>query len=654
MRLPQVLFLCLITVCRCGAGEVSSLRHTDPKYTGFDVLKFEPGTLLDAGKDIPYQFGLESYTGDWVDGKAEGFGVVAGKLIIPQTENMTYQQLHSADEATRGMAAMLVDRVRQDAVLMKQDPDAAVREYLGQEVFGFTFRGNFSSGVASGEGEIETARRRLKAVFHRWLPEGFATHYFEELPVLSEMFSKGRPADGPVVINLYPAGVKTPSRIFVGSKAADKVSGDWFSRLWRVEAPDGSYTITGMDNSSTISYKDGWTNVSEYSDAWLGEPAGLDINRRRGRVMDSVDPSDHMYLQTPARCTAIDPEGWSFGYHMTGSPPFDLRHAPPYTCSDKHGRSGVVSFPKEDCPQCTVTIEELKWGSKLGRELEHIAKDIKKVILFPINETGEAATNTLCDVVHKEPGKNCNVSASVGTTYGIPDGAAEKKQRAQEDLQKFLLARERLEVMVAGMPEHQEYGSLVSVYGKLGMSGAGPDARLSMLAIREIEATLASGFEEDIKNRRIASMGDYAVGLFQKYMPFIEFGAAGKEAVTLSDQLITARLYAANLEEKETNEFRKLQLMNLSRQLTNLSLQSGPRFFGITGDLVGIYADMVFPDIPDFPSKKQVGLVKGLSLKDPKDFFSRYRELKTGNEFVRAAIYQKFDDLKLPRPVLPD
>jgi hypothetical protein len=517
--------VCLIANVSMSA-EIDAIGHPDKNYTGLAEIQYPSVTTLSLAAAPGLKIVVNNYKGRWKEGLAEGYGELSGLYVIPQTENPLSQQLQSTDPGIRGQAIAAIERVRVDAVFVKQDPDEAVRRVLGEKVIRVTYSGEFKNGVAMGYGELASESRELKGTFYKWLPEGLVTHYMGDFPIITETYSNGVPSDGPVLINQYPPGVPEASRRFVGAKFNGKLSGDWYEMQWRIENQD--YSTVGMGDTTQTIFKDKSRSKCKYDASLVEAGTTSELDRLRGDAeMHLLQKSDPMYIRTPKSCSLVNPTGWVFNFSLVGAGPLDTKPAPPYSCSDPEGREGVFSISEKGEAICkvtsTVTVTTYDWRSKIWREVERVGRGVKKIILWPIEKVGKATTDTLCDVAQKEPGKDCNVSITTGKTFEIPDNKEAQQQRAQADLGRFLAAREKL--FAANSPDSVkgQWEPAAKALDKCAVGCVGPARAFSMLTIQEIQSLMATGFEDDIKRYRLASFTGKNGSIFDIFKPYYPF-----------------------------------------------------------------------------------------------------------------------------------
>ncbi|WP_439125917.1 MAG: hypothetical protein ACNJA3_28835 (plasmid) [Pseudomonas rhizophila] len=511
------------------AAPIDGIEHADPTFAGLDEVSYARDTQLSVEGLWDGKIVLNSFKGSFKNGRAEGYGELMGVIEFSQSSNPLYRDLQSLDPMIKGQASAIVERIRVNAKFLGEDEDAAVREALGTRLVPLTYRGEFVSGVASGQGELISAERRLTGTFYKWLPEGMVVHHAGGLPVLAESFAKGRPTDGPILLNQYPFGIAEASRRFVGRRDAGHVTGTWYALPWTLTTQEFTKSGHGqevrMTDASGTHYDCIYPPVEAYRD--------IDqlLNAARGDVIGAAQSADKTFIRPPSSCRSTTVHGWVYTYDVKGAGLLDAQPAPPYGCKSPAGISGEVSLVGDGqflctLPATTTTVKEYRWGNKIGRALEKAVRDVRDlvvvVIVDPIDAVGREASKAVCDVVHKEPGVNCHVHGSVEKTYDLPGSNEDRNNRRKEDLDRFLVDREiLLKDSSAALKDQGEAAAYKMDECARSCEGAVQD--FSMESLNEIQSILTSGFEQDLKQRRIASYtgkgGDF-FALFAGDFPF--------------------------------------------------------------------------------------------------------------------------------------
>lgn len=511
------------------AAPIDGIEHADPTFAGLDEVSYASDTQLSVEGLWDGKIVLKSFKGSFKNGRAEGYGELRGEIEFSQSSNHLYRDLQSLDPMIKGQALAVVERIPVGAQFVEQDGDAAVREALGTRLVPLTYRGEFVAGVASGQGELISAERRLTGTFYKWLPEGMVVHHAGGLPVLAESFAKGRPTDGPVLLNQYPFGIAEASRRFVGRRDAGHVTGTWYALPWALTTQDFTKSGHGqevrMTDASGTHYDCTYPPVESYRD--------IDqlLNAVRGDVIGAAQSADKTFIRPPSSCRSTTVQGWVYTYDVKGAGFLDAQPAPPYGCKSPAGISGTVSLPGDGqflctLPGTTTTVKEYRWGNKIGRALEKAARDVRhlmvEVIVDPIDTAGKEGSKIACDVVHKEPGVNCHVYGSVEKTYDLPGSDEDRNNRSKEELDSFLAAREIL-FKDSGAALKDQGEAAVDKIDQCARDCEGAARDFSMASLSEIQSILTYGFEQDLKQRRIASYtgkgGDF-FALFGGDFPF--------------------------------------------------------------------------------------------------------------------------------------
>jgi hypothetical protein len=629
------------------AGDVERIQHPEAGYTGAARVDFPAGTRLRVDK-LPYEVLLESYEGEWRNGVASGKGALKGRALpLPALASPPVEPNAAAAES--GQASAIVDRVKGNAALIANNPSAKLLGLAPAPGTAVVFRGAFEDGMASGPGEIEAAHRRFQGQFLRWLPEGLAIHFSEQMPVLAETFRGGVPGDGPVVINQYPAGITSPSRTFVGVVSGGKVSGDWFESAWSTKAPDYDRFVIG--EKSRVVNADGRRADCTYDAAWLKEPAATDLALIRGDLQTrQLAVTDPMYLRNPVRCTATEPNGWTYTFGVTGSSPLDQKHVPPYSCADAAGHAGTLTVGKEDAFQCSVSFvtvtTKYRWGSKVGRALEEAARDVRDAILNPIEKVGKNVIEEhICGVAQKTPGKDCHISISGGVSFGIPDTKAKKDARAKEDLDRFMAARKKL--LEGDQTLMPFWRSAALAYEACAQSCDGPGQAYSRLSITQMAQVLSSGFNEDVKQRQIASLGERFWDSLDKFMPWLEVGATWRVTGQITSELEAAKAYGEVLKESKNENQRLAGGIFFDYARTLLVTHGVHSILLATSDTAALSKEFLLHAIPGTTLIQQATLINAFGVKQL-EFFDSYRQIESSRQLVRKLIDQKLKQLRLP------
>jgi len=635
----------------CWAKDVATIDHVDKGFTGIDELQFPVDTALKVAGGPKMQINLLGYKGEFKNGRADGVGYLTGQYVIPATDNLLYMQLQSTDPTIRDFALLLIDRLRGNAQFLGQDPDAIEREVLGQKAIQIAYRGEFREGMATGSGELSSeATGKLKGVFYKWLPEGLVTRVYQDREVLSETFLHGAPADGPVQIKQYPAGLLDPSRIFVGSVKAGKLSGDWYEFLWGEQTEE--FTTATIGNARKVVFANGTTSACLYDASSQLGPSALNLDRIRGGVENPpVNDADVAYARGHAACTMTTSDGWVFMYGYSQTGPFTGNQVPPYACTDPQGHSGTLSFDVMDLPECHVTFTKytLRWGSKLGREMERVAHQVRDAIVNPLTKAGDSTFDVLCDVAQKKRGKNCDAAVSYGHTFEIHDESAQQKQRASEDLSRYMDAKKKLTDEPVWDASKVQWESAFLIYDACAKSCVGPSRTYAMLSIEEIQKILQSGFDDDTKRYQLASMFDGIWQFLGVAVPATETVAASYSGADVINRIRDAQSYVFSLNPKD--ETQKLRTQALLDSLISLNQVWGAKVgLGLTSEWASLVPTIAFQLIPGLSAENQLAIAIGFGIGHPTEWFKTHREFKTADELVRALIEQKFKEYKVPPP----
>ncbi|MCS0630323.1 hypothetical protein NX786_13350 [Telluria mixta] len=628
------------------AIEVDQVANPTRSLSGYQSLVFAPDTSLRALNNAAVKISLKQYRGEWENGKASGFGTLDGYFVIKSSANEINAQLMSRDLAVRAMAETVVERVRTDAALLKIDPDQAVSNFLGDQRVQFRFIGNFVNGRANGPGRIETATRTLKGNFHDWKLDGLVTHLYGSSLVLLEMFSNGSPTNGPILINQYSGNTNFPTRTFVGVAKDGALKGDWFNSrvMWR----GTTWSSSLMDGTILTVYDNG-----DRSECTYAAPPVSTTNLSKIRGLSEygiLGYSDETYQQSIIECKYSE-NGWTFRHSVSQTGPFAWKHKSPYYCWDPQRRSGVVTITKDDELSCTVTSTEMtyQWGKKIGLKLEHLAHEVRNIILTPIDAVGKAVATTICDVAQKEPGKDCNVSISYGQTFDVPDTEASRKLRAAADLEKFLQARQALQEKLSNDPNKTEWNTSANIFLGCAKSCAEPAQNFSMLAVQEINAILTSGFEEDIKRRRLASLSDTAWSIFSMFKPAIDAGASAYSYLNMQSDLFNAKVYLESLEPSPTMTATNIEGVRNELNILYFKYQT-PAAMELASQFLYLLQDAAIQGLPGLPVKNQIALAIAFGISNPTQFFEKYKDFKSKEELVDKLIEIKFAKWKIPPP----
>lgn len=628
----------LISWGTAAGADLQRIEHPQAGFSGQARIQFPPETVLRV-EGLPTDIYVDSYEGEWEKGLARGQGILKARYLPPSAAPP-----RPGDLAAEGTARALADRDRANAALNARI-GGSVPATPAQGI-AVVYRGAFDDGMASGPGEVETAQRRLRGQFARWLPEGFVLHFAGKLPVLGETFSRGMPADGPVLINQYPAGVPAPSRTFVGTAKGGKVSGDWFEIAW-VSKGDGYERIVSGERSRVV-YSNGRRTDCSYDTSWLRQLAATDLPALRGDIESRAPAaSDPMYLRNPNRCTVTEPSGWAYGFGLTGTGPFDQKHVPPYTCSDAQGRSGAMTIGADDIPQCSVSYVETKyrWATKIGKALEEAARDARDAVINPLTKVGGGATVHLCAIAQKTPGENCHVNGSVGITLDVPDSQLKKEQRGKEELDRFLAVRKKL--LEGGGTAQPFWRSAALLYDACAQSCIGPAQSWSRLSISQMDTILSSSFAEDAKRRQVASLGERLWSVLERYLPGVEAGAAVYSAGRLSNQLFDAKMHALALQNSGSSE-EKLRAMMFHSYVRDLYFRHGATsMLAATSETLSLSKEFLLHAIPGVTLKEQITLIHAFGV-NQLEFFSAYQQTETARQLVQGLIDAKLKELRLP------
>lgn len=528
--IKQVWFLIVGAFLAASASQAASIdgiEHADRTFSGLDEVSYGSDTQLRVEGLRGGKIFLKSYKGSFKNGRSDGYGELMGAIEFSQSSNPLYRDLQSLDPMVKGQASALVERIRVNAQFLGQDGDAAVQEALGTRLVPLTYRGEFLSGVASGQGELISAERRLTGTFYKWLPEGMVVHHVGGLPVLAESFVNGRPADGPILLNQYPFGIAEASRRFVGRRDGGRTTGTWYVVPWAFTTPD--FTRSGLGQSVRMTDESGTRYDCTYPLAEAYRDIDQLLEAVRGDVNGAAQSADLTFSRQPTSCRSTTVQGWVFTYDVKGTGFFDAQPAPPYGCTSPAGISGSVSLLADGqylCTLPTTTVKEYRWGNKIGRALEKAARDVRhlivEAIVDPITAAGDEAVKVGCGVVQKEPGVTCHFYGSVEKTYDFPGSEEDRNNRRKEVLDRFLAAREILfKDSGAALKNQGEAAAFQMDQCARGCEGAVQD--FSMVSLSEVQSILTSGFEQDLKQRRIASYtgkgGDF-FDLFGAGFPF--------------------------------------------------------------------------------------------------------------------------------------
>lgn len=360
-------------------------RIEDPaKGDSVGILTFAAGTTL---ADVPGE--VSSYEGEWKNGLAHGDGLL---------------------------------RFRTPEAFLSEGTRPQISYYLGK----------FADGRPAGGDLVQPAgSRQLR----------FSGVYGEGQIVVSvdgqEIVVATPLADGKVIVRMmqYPnSGSRMPSRIFFGESIDGVPHGEWVDVPWyeeeagEVRAGYGPYFEGSKPNGATISCK---------HEPRRPDPPTLlqDLTGSRGSWVQALAGLDVQYA-APATCVVKNPEGWTFNAvtdHSSIVP--TLRYV---SCANPAGRAGTLSGQT-----CTYQNRRRNYDvfTNIGREFKRF---VDRRVLGTIDRGGASMEKALCRATGTEPGRNCNVSMSVGVSWPVGEpGASNAPAPDDEARQRFAAAANR-------------------------------------------------------------------------------------------------------------------------------------------------------------------------------------------------------------------
>lgn len=582
---------------------------TDPNQ--FHDLGYAEGTFLNiGGKDIE----IKRFEGHFKDRKADGFG------------RLSFGALASGDHA-----------------------------YLP------FYYGGFKNGLPNGYGELSNYGNHslIKGNFLDGLPDGVSEIFFEDRLVFRINLKNGIPTDGPVQIFHYPDTGSMPSSTFIGTINGSTISGDWSPLPWT--APTDLGQIIAFNDKSNYRHEDG-TRIDCVVESYEPDKS-IDIKSiswnmpYKGRVYDPQWSGKGIEA-----CTLTAINGWTYGYRTDR---WKMK-VDPISCSNPSGVPGSFSFAPDKSGSCEVIVTGTKknnnFFAKIWREIERTPNNVKQGIIHPITELGEEWDKFICSIAGKEPGKNCGSNMSIGISFDLPSN---HNVSIDETATKNLDRADAVKNAIGRIAANTEQGPVsewaqvaAQIYELCAEKCQSDDRReYSLQRILQIETELKSGFDADLRYRRIASFDPELIETLDRVSQYIPVASNLYRAWRGSQHLDRLKEAKEAIENLPAVEFASKEAWERQKAIVDLNriglatIYSGEVLPGMIGAWQSSFEAM-FPSIPNLPAKTQYSILMGLGL-NVQEFLKAHKETITADSWIEAVISEKLKPLgaKIPKKI---
>lgn len=605
------------------AEQIARIEAPTAGTNGPTKIDFPPETTLDDFGPLP----MMSFEGTWVDGVAQGDGLV--KFV--DTPSMPVQ----------GTVA-----------------PGGPNYYIG----------NFEKGVPRGEGRLvqTTPPDYMGPVEpHTQTIEG--PYSGQQVTMLADdqrvaVYTKLETEPAALVLLMqYPSfDAPFPSRVYYGRADAAGVNGKWVNVPWNKQMPDG-VVVAGFGPTIEAFFPGGGSQLCTAS-----PPPGEDA-LMLWQLMGQSFPGDQRkaaldpHLSPPsADCVTTSSDGWTWHFSVdnTKNPPaLNYRECRLPSGSQGRLRNGGRSCEEKESRQFDVF-------TNIGREFRRF---IDRDIVGNIDKAGAGFERTMCRATGTEEGVNCNIGIQIGASWPVGDGPAPGlPANEQAARQAYLAAAKRANALTDAMVSRGEVGEAAALTAGLNAICSSLCAEQSQRSysaslLSELEAVAPQPLTDD-NVRIIARVNRETASLMTRGL-VLAVVAGGVGAIAFRDYANSIgrmdRIQTAmNLVNESAVSAMNLQHLNRSRyaiaSLVALQTAEANRaaLEGVRIIFAPIMASLkVLSGIPE--SRRAVlmaAIQMGRTSDQVKAFVDKYKDLKTEEELQEAIIKETLIPLGIAWP----
>lgn len=624
-RIILVLAL-LSSISSVVAIEINVIKNADQNMSGVGKFQFPSDTTF---QSLPFG-ALSSYEGEWKQGYADG----EGKLIFSFLGQVGYGYYSSPSDSQ------------------------------------LYFLGSFKNGSPSGNGKIVYSNNLVtqEIIGHFTsngeTPQTSIYRVGNQEKVVFTSLGKNRDVNLIRAMQYASYNAVLPSRMFFGERDKNgSISGEWIDLPWYEErATDNLIVGFGKDTEENIKgdiincafdARPIWANpeMDKYTMPQIGGVGSY--------LFPRSDLLDKQYLLN-SKCEEKTKTGWSFVFKIDRSHGifWNVKYE---SCITPSGKVGAL---KEN--YCYEHKKKKKKHDVFTNLAQEAKRFVDRRVIGNIDKVGGAIEKSMCRATGTEPGKNCNINASIGYTWPVGNDTSKILPPAEEYArQKFIESTQRATALKAVLNNSAASELLIATAELnaicISLCRTLGQQKYSSMLLKEIEFLANAEMDDEGLIRSIASLNRETASVLSAGVKitiaaaavagtsfgFYNFGASVDRTGKILDAIDQVQAWQSN-----SHTFERLDMQQKAlRTLHNLYFA---QLNAVAANGKNLLADSLLVRIPILKALSpqranllSVAIALHKTKREVDDFVEKYKNVKSENELYDAIISETLKPLGL-------